>query len=285
MFNGGQHAVAKRNSEIEAALPFAILGFDTDNGGESLNWHLLNYFARRRHPVGFTRSRAYRKNDNARVEQKNWTHVRQLVGYGRLEHPQAAELLNELYAKEWGAQELYREHVGGERAPVEGCVHEHDIEALTAMVAQPAASVVEHDLDARIGQQVGHHRIARDDLQVALIDLYHHQLVELWVVGDDFCPCAAGEPYHQDASGRRVKGAHRKRAEDAVDVVDEIDRHASVVDAAVDDALMGDGGDAALGLDHMIEAFAVGHRAAIEEPLIKIRIKILWSRLAIALIP
>ena len=58
---------AKRMAEIEAALPFAILGFDTDNGGEFLNWHLLNYFTRRRHPVGFTRSRAYRKNDNARV--------------------------------------------------------------------------------------------------------------------------------------------------------------------------------------------------------------------------
>ena len=102
VFNRGQHAVATRIAEIEAALPFAILGFDTDNGGEFLNWHLLNYFTRRRHPVGFTRSRAYRKNDNARVEQKNWTHVRQLVGYARLEDPRAAELLNELYAKEWG---------------------------------------------------------------------------------------------------------------------------------------------------------------------------------------
>ena len=102
VFNRGQHEVAKRIAEIEAALPFAILGFDTDNGGEFLNWHLVNYFARRPQPVGFTRSRAYRKNDNARVEQKNWTHVRQLVGYARLEHPRAAELLNELYAKEWG---------------------------------------------------------------------------------------------------------------------------------------------------------------------------------------
>jgi hypothetical protein len=52
--------------------------------------------------VRYTRSRAYRKNDNARVEQKNWTHVRQLVGYARLEDPRVAELLNELYAKEWG---------------------------------------------------------------------------------------------------------------------------------------------------------------------------------------
>ena len=102
VFNRSQHAVAKRIAEIEEALPFAILGFDTDNGGEFLNWHLVNYFQRRQRPVGFTRSRAYRKNDNARVEQKNWTHVRQLVGYARLEDPRAAELLNELYAKQWG---------------------------------------------------------------------------------------------------------------------------------------------------------------------------------------
>ena len=102
VFNRGQHAVAKRIAEIEAALPFAILGFDTDNGGEFLNWHLVNYFLRRQRPVGFTRSRAYRKNDNARVEQKNWTHVRQLVRYVTLEDPRAAELLNELYTKEWG---------------------------------------------------------------------------------------------------------------------------------------------------------------------------------------
>ena len=51
--------------------------------------------------MAFTRSRAYRKNDNARVEQKNWTHVRQLVGYGRLGEPIQAELLNELYVREW----------------------------------------------------------------------------------------------------------------------------------------------------------------------------------------
>ena len=78
--NRGQAAVAERIAQIEAALPFPILGFDTDNGGEFLNWHLVDYFGKRRVPIRFTRSRAYRKNDNARVEQKNWTHVRQLVG-------------------------------------------------------------------------------------------------------------------------------------------------------------------------------------------------------------
>jgi len=61
----------------------------------------VDYFGKRRVPIRFTRSRAYRKNDNARVEQKNWTHVRQLVGYGPLEGEQVAELLDELYRKEW----------------------------------------------------------------------------------------------------------------------------------------------------------------------------------------
>ena len=100
--NRSQFAVGERIAQIEAALPFAILGFDTDNGGEFLNWHLVDYFCKRPKAVNFTRSRAYRKNDNARVEQKNWTHVRQLVGYGRLEGEQAARLLNELYTQEWG---------------------------------------------------------------------------------------------------------------------------------------------------------------------------------------
>lgn len=101
--NRGQAAVAARIAQIEAALPFPILGFDTDNGGEFLNWHLVDYFGKRAAPVHFTRSRAYRKNDNARVEQKNWTHVRQLVGYGRLEGEHVARLLDELYREQWSA--------------------------------------------------------------------------------------------------------------------------------------------------------------------------------------
>lgn len=100
--NRGQAAVRARIAEVESKLPFPILGFDCDNGGEFINWHLLAYFQKRPSAVAFTRSRAYRKNDNARVEQKNWTHIRQLVGYGRLEGDRAAALLNELYCKEWG---------------------------------------------------------------------------------------------------------------------------------------------------------------------------------------
>ena len=102
VWNKGQHGVQTRIAEVEKALPFAILGFDSDNGGEFLNWHLADYFLGRKAPVAFTRSRPYRKNDNARVEQKNWTHVRQLVGYERMAEPAQAELLNDLYAQEWG---------------------------------------------------------------------------------------------------------------------------------------------------------------------------------------
>ncbi len=79
-----------------------MLGVDTDNGWEFLNWHVVDYFRNRPKAVNFTRSRAYLKNDNARAEQKNWTHVRQLVGYGRLEGEEAAALLNDLYEHEWG---------------------------------------------------------------------------------------------------------------------------------------------------------------------------------------
>jgi len=53
--NRGQAAVAERIAQIEAALPFPILGFDTDNGGEFLNWHLVDYFGKRRVPIRFTR--------------------------------------------------------------------------------------------------------------------------------------------------------------------------------------------------------------------------------------
>jgi hypothetical protein len=101
IWNRGQHAVIERIAQVEATLPFEVLGFDSDNGGEFINWHLYRHFQVRPKVVAFTRSRSYRKNDNAHVEQKNWTHVRQLVGYSRLEHPQQAELLNALYAEQW----------------------------------------------------------------------------------------------------------------------------------------------------------------------------------------
>lgn len=82
--------------DIEASLPFPLLGLDSDNGSEFINDQLFRYCAERR--ITFTRSRPYRKNDNCFVEQKNWPVVRQNVGYARYDTPEELKALNELYA-------------------------------------------------------------------------------------------------------------------------------------------------------------------------------------------
>ncbi len=101
VWNKGSAGVIKATEEVEKALPFDLLGFDCDNGSEFLNWHLVRYFKERPQPVSFTRSRPYKKNDNAHVEQKNWSHVRQLLGYDRLEDPRLCARINTLYRDYW----------------------------------------------------------------------------------------------------------------------------------------------------------------------------------------
>jgi hypothetical protein len=97
----GETDVLTQIKDIEVSLPFPLLGFDSDNGGEFLNYHLLRHFTERERRVQFTRSRAYHKDDNAHVEQKNWTHVRQWLGYHRFDIPEIVPLLNKLYKAEW----------------------------------------------------------------------------------------------------------------------------------------------------------------------------------------
>jgi len=98
----GSQGVLRQIRDIEEKIAFPILGFDCDNGSEFLNHHLVRYFTvRPETPVQFTRSRPYRKNDNAFVEQKNWTHVRQLLGYDRFDNPDLVPLVNDLYVNEW----------------------------------------------------------------------------------------------------------------------------------------------------------------------------------------
>ncbi len=97
----GERGVFVAIHSIELALPFPILGFDCDNGSEFLNHHLWKYFTGRKRPVQFTRSRPYHKNDNAHIEGKNWTHVRQYLGYTRFEVQDLVPALNELYTTEW----------------------------------------------------------------------------------------------------------------------------------------------------------------------------------------
>ena len=94
--NRGQRCTLAQIAHLEESLPFALLGLDSDNGGEFINHHLVAYLGQRPKPVLFTRGRPYRKNDNARVEQRNWTHVRQHFGYERYDNPEVTALINTL---------------------------------------------------------------------------------------------------------------------------------------------------------------------------------------------
>jgi hypothetical protein len=103
IWNKGQEGTLEAIRDIERFLPFELKGFDCDNGSEFLNHYLWKYCRERPEgkKVQFTRSRPYKKNDNAHIEQKNWTHVRQLLGYARLDRPELVKMLNDLYKQEW----------------------------------------------------------------------------------------------------------------------------------------------------------------------------------------
>ena len=101
VWNRGYEGVQAAIRDIEEDLPFRLTGFHSDNGGEFLNHHLLRFFRDRQLPIQPTRSRPNHKDDNAHVEQKNYTHVRLLLGYERMEDAALVDPINRLYAL-WG---------------------------------------------------------------------------------------------------------------------------------------------------------------------------------------
>jgi hypothetical protein len=120
-----QEAVCSAIETMRPELPFALLGIDSDNGGEFIN-DLLYRYCLNEH-ITFTRSRPYQKNDQAHVEQKNWSVVRHLIGYDRLESNEQLALLESIYqdwrlyvnffqpvlklsAKEWIGNKLIRKY-------------------------------------------------------------------------------------------------------------------------------------------------------------------------------
>ena len=93
-----QIGVLEAMKDIKQALPFKLLGIDSDNGSEFINYHLKTFCDQNK--IQFTRGRPYKKDDNAHIEQKNWTHVRKIFGYERYDSQQAAEAMNDLYRNE-----------------------------------------------------------------------------------------------------------------------------------------------------------------------------------------
>jgi len=93
----GSSNVLEALKDIEGNLPFPILGYDPDNGGEVLCWHIIKYFTEREIPVAVTRSRSYKKNDQAHVEQRNSSVVRRFLGYERLDFIELVPMVNHYY--------------------------------------------------------------------------------------------------------------------------------------------------------------------------------------------
>jgi hypothetical protein len=94
VWHKGAKEVIAAIEDIQQILPFSIKAWDCDNGGEFINRTLVKHFSDTN--IAMTRSRAYHKNDNAHVEQRNYTHVRLLLGYGRIDNKSLVDSLAEL---------------------------------------------------------------------------------------------------------------------------------------------------------------------------------------------
>lgn len=93
--NRGQAATLAGVKNIRSRLPFRLCGLDSDSGSEFINYHMFGYC--QDEGITFTRSRPFKKNDQAYVEQKNWSPIRQVIGYGRYESPEALAMLQSIY--------------------------------------------------------------------------------------------------------------------------------------------------------------------------------------------
>lgn len=94
----GQERAFEALKLVRGRLPFPLLGIHPDNQSNLINYHLCRYAEDE--GIEFTRSRPYKKNDNCFVEQKNWTHVRKIVGYLRYDTKEELTLLGDLYRDE-----------------------------------------------------------------------------------------------------------------------------------------------------------------------------------------
>ena len=94
----GEAGVVQALDEIRRELPFPLRAIDSDHGSEFINYHLYRYC--QKHRITFTRGRPYKKDDNAHIEQKNWTHVRRIFGWDRYDTRPLQAAMNDLYTHE-----------------------------------------------------------------------------------------------------------------------------------------------------------------------------------------
>lgn len=94
-------AIVDAVKDVEATLPFYMKSFASDNGVEFLNKEMEKHLTERNRKVHWARRRPYKKNDAAHVEQKNWTHVRELFGYDRFDNIHLRNQMDDIYKNYW----------------------------------------------------------------------------------------------------------------------------------------------------------------------------------------
>lgn len=166
VWNRGARATCQRFAETEQALPCEIRAVDFDNGTEFLNAHFMAYFRDHQSAISLSRSRPYHKNDNAHIEQKNYTHVRQLLGDDRFDDYELVTPLNEilklwsLWNNLYGAQRRLLKKVRGAHGKVK---RYHEKKAAT-----PWARLMKHaDLTASQRDHLVRMRAEHDPINLA----------------------------------------------------------------------------------------------------------------------
>lgn len=96
----GENVVAG-TIQLRARIPFAVISYHTDGGSEFINEIFYTYLSNPKDFVTQTHGRAYKKNDQARIEQRNWSHVRTIFGYERISSEELVDLMNDIYSNEW----------------------------------------------------------------------------------------------------------------------------------------------------------------------------------------
>ena len=167
----GGHLGVRGAAARDQSVPLPpILGIDSDNGSEFINHHLVAYCAQ--HRITFTRSRPGNKNDGAHVEQKNWTHVRELVGYLRFDTEAELQVLNAI----WALDQRFTNHLLAQQKLVHKQRHGSKVTKRYDIAQTPLARVL---VDERTptsttkSLRAKHRRIHPGDLYREIAELTH----------------------------------------------------------------------------------------------------------------
>ncbi len=135
--NKGQEATKETVAKMKERLPFPLLGLDPDTGSEFINWHMKEWCDENK--IELTRIRPYHKNDHGRIEQKNYTNVRKLAGYIRIETKARLKILEKLY-------EIYEDYVN-HFLPSQKCLEKKKIGAKYRKIYDTAKTAYERVLE------------------------------------------------------------------------------------------------------------------------------------------